>query len=93
MRKPILGAALLGLLMPFGPVLAQSDFPGKWKKGFQPDIARALAKHQIRGCGNFRYKQNGSNSDLFLVECSKDGKSWTAYHVNVADRKVDGPLK
>jgi hypothetical protein len=92
MRKPILGAALAGLLIPAGPPLAQPGNAGAWQKGFHPGIARALAKQQIRGCGTFRYQGQDGNPDVFRVECSKDGKGWTAYRVNVTERTVEGPL-
>ena len=92
MRKPIIGAALLGLLSPAFTVLAQSDYPDQWQEGFHPGISRALAKHQIRGCTHLRYKESSSQNGLFRVECSKDGKAWKAYRVDVSSRAVEGPL-
>jgi hypothetical protein len=92
MRKPIIGAALLGLLAPPSTALAQSDYPENWQEGFHPGISRALAKHQIRGCAHLRYKENTKQSGVFRVECSKDGKAWQAYRVDVSSRAVEGPL-
>lgn len=92
MRKPIIGAALLGLLAPPSTVLAQSEFPDKWQEGFHPGISRALAKHQIRGCAHLRYKESTNQSGMYRVECSQDGKAWKAYRVDVSNRAVEGPL-
>lgn len=94
MRKPIIGAALLGLLTPPGIAFAQSDYPGEWQEGFHAGISRALAKHQVRGCTQIRYKEHTSQSGTFLVECSEEGnEDWTAYRVNVSERAVEGPLE
>lgn len=93
MRKPIIGAALLGLLTPPGIAFAQSDFSGEWQEGFHAGISRALAKHQIRGCTQIRYKEHRSQSGTFLVKCSGEGEDdWTAYRVQVTERAVEGPL-
>lgn len=88
MRKAITGAALIGLLALAGTSTAQSEFPGKWQQGFHAGISKALAKHQIRGCPELRYKESKSQSGVFMVECSEDGKDWTAYRVNVSSLKV-----
>ena len=92
MRTPILGTALLSLLVPAVVAAAQADYPDTWQEGFHPGISRALAKHQIRGCAHLRYKENTKQSGVFRVECSKDGKAWKAYRVNVSSRAVKGPL-
>ena len=94
MRNSIIGATLLGLLISSGTALGQSEYASEWTEGFHAGISRALAKHQIRGCTQIRYKAHQGKAGAYLVECSEEGADkWTAYRVNVSELAVEGPLE
>ncbi len=72
-------------------------YPGGWHTDFHVGISRALAKNNIRGCGEFKYKPSADNVSWdtsvgeFLVRCTADGKRWVAYLVWAGIDDVMGP--
>ena len=70
-------------------------YPGGWHTDFHVEISRALAKNNIRGCGEFKYKPSTDNvnKDIgeFLVRCTADGKTWVSYLVWAGIDNVMGP--
>lgn len=65
----------------------------EWSSSFNVGITRALAKNNIKGCGDYKYKRSIQNEGEYLVHCSVDGFNWTAYLVWVPIEKVMGPYK
>lgn len=68
-------------------------YPGPWHDDFNMGITKALAKNQISGCGEYKYRPHKSASNEYLVYCTRDGSHWTAYLVWDLIGKVMGPYK
>jgi hypothetical protein len=61
-----------------------------------PEVAIALAKNSVRGCGEFYQKENAEYPGEFAVACNRmpDGSgraAWVAYQVWIPSEKVLGP--
>ncbi len=59
----------------------QEFYPPPWHSEFNLGITRALIKNKVRGCGEYHYRSRYDWDQEYLVYCSRDGKSWTAYLV------------
>ena len=66
-------------------------YPGKWKTDPQIKIQRTLVKNGVTGCGYMAYKPRYNFDNEFLVYCSMDYKTWTAYIVWDVLEKLEGP--
>ena len=76
-------------------------YPGPWVEQRSPAIDRVLNDHNVPGCANRVYRpSNVSRGPLdprgdFLVYCSADGASWTAYVASpglARDSSLTGPF-
>ena len=59
-----------------------------WSSSFNLDIAKTLAANNIRGCGEFRFRENMTDKTDFIVKCNADGKNWVQYRVSTSKNKV-----
>lgn len=50
-----------------------------------------LAKNHVRGCGEFYQKPAADAPYEYVVACTRDGETWTAWLVWPASEKVLGP--
>lgn len=57
------------------------DPPDGYSDEFNKDIAGALLKNGIRGCGYLVWKSNQNSNGEYLIFCSRDGDSWRPYTV------------
>jgi hypothetical protein len=76
-------------------------FPDPWVETRSAPIDRVLTDHNVRGCETMVYRPSEmSNGPLdprgeFLVYCSPDGTTWTAYIAVpglARERNLTGPL-
>ncbi|MBB6561985.1 hypothetical protein HNP48_004687 [Acidovorax soli] len=72
---------------------SNSEYPGPWKDDLNVDISRAFVAKQIRGCGEYRYKESRATRTEYLVHCTRDGKNWVAYLVWTRTGAITGPFK
>jgi hypothetical protein len=54
-------------------------------------ISRTLAAKNVRGCGQYKYRESSKNRGEYLVHCTSDGKNWTAYLVWPNISEITGP--
>lgn len=66
-------------------------YPGPWSSEFKLEIARTLAKNQVRGCGEFYYRAASGGSNEYLVYCTRDGNVWSSYLAFTSAETVMGP--
>lgn len=72
----------------------QEAYPGAWKSDFNLTITKILASKNIRGCGEYYYKQSKDKRDhQYLVKCTSDGSNFLYYHVWTLIKKVHGPFR
>lgn len=58
------------------------DPPTGFSDDFHKDIAIALSKNGVKGCGYLVWKKNPKyKSGEYLVYCSRDGENWRPYTV------------
>ncbi len=57
------------------------------------DISRTLVKNNVGGCGQYMFRASAFDRDEYMVHCSRDGSTWTAYIVWPSINKVQGPLQ
>lgn len=82
------------LISIFNNAVAGPNYESSWHEDFHLEISKTLAKNNIRDCGQYKYKTNLDYPNKeFLVFCTKDGSSWTAYQVWTLIGKVEGPFK
>jgi hypothetical protein len=67
------------------------DYPGSWRTDAPASIVRTLASNNVKGCGEFAYRQRANGSQEYLVYCTRDGTSWAAWLAWTASNKVQGP--
>mgnify|MGYP007022264338 CR=1 FL=1 len=67
-------------------------YPGPWVSDVDLAITRALIRNNVSGCGQYKYRSSSQNSGEYLVYCSRDGETWTAYIVWPNVEKAMGPL-
>jgi hypothetical protein len=67
------------------------DFPTPWRRDANPELIRTLAKNGVKGCGDFAWKSRPSQSSEYLVYCTRDGRTWSAWLAWTAAEKVMGP--
>ncbi|MCH5490484.1 hypothetical protein [Pseudomonas syringae] len=86
---------LLACLLMTGRAMAEADlseqYPGPWLEKFDQRISKTLAVNGIRGCGQYKFKEDAKQSKSYIVYCSRDGENWLAYIVWAASEKVMGP--
>lgn len=70
-----------------------SEYRGPWIEEFNPQITKALIAKQIRGCGEYKYRENARHHSEYLVHCTADGKNWVAYLVWPKIKEVEGPFR
>ena len=70
-----------------------AQYPGPWRNEFNLEMARALVKNHVRGCGEYQYRHAAASSNEFLLYCSRDGVAWSAYLLWLPSGEVMGPLK
>lgn len=75
------------------PVSMAERFPGPWRTEPNIDVGRALAGSGVRGCGEYKYRASTTTGGEFLVHCSADGVSWSAYFVYIHSGKAMGPYE
>lgn len=68
-------------------------YPAPWRDDSHLEISKSLAWNKVRGCGEFKYRASRQDKDEYLVYCTADGSTWTAYLVWSAIHKVMGPLQ
>lgn len=78
------------LSLPVSAAMAQ-DYPAPWKRDAVPALTRTLAKNGVRGCGDFAWRQRADGSSEYLVYCTRDGRTWSAWLAWTASEKVQGP--
>lgn len=66
-------------------------YPGPWREDFNLGITKALASKDIRGCGQYKYRESRNDKGEYLVHCTRDGNNWTAYLVWANTGSVTGP--
>lgn len=84
----------------FGCDMAPDErYPGPWVEEASPAIMRVLNQHGVRGCENLAYRPSNISDGPrdprgeFLVYCSSDRVTWTAWIVLpalAADRNLMG---
>ena len=67
-------------------------YPLPWRSDFDLPIARSLGKNGVTGCGEFQYRESSQHSREYLVYCTRDGSTWTAYLVWSSTEKIIGPM-
>jgi hypothetical protein len=87
--------AVLALSACSPPATNEEMWAGRWTEP-TPDVMRALAAKDIRGCGEFYQKANTSSNGDYAVACSRmpDGSgraAWVGYEVFVHSGEVLGP--
>lgn len=87
MQRILLSACLLAFAAP----AHAADYLGSWQSG-RPEVAKALIKGGARGCGEFYQKPHKSFTNEWLVACSRDGKTFTAYRVWPNIGRAQGPV-
>jgi hypothetical protein len=88
----LLTAIAMGACEGEKPIAAQ--FPGPWRDDLKPEIIRTLVAHQARGCGEFHWRAKDGRTDEFaeyLVYCTRDRVSWTAWLVWPGSGRASGP--
>lgn len=66
-------------------------YPGPWREDFNMGITKALASKEVRGCGQYKYRESRNDRGEYLVYCTRDGNNWTAYLVWENTGDVTGP--
>ncbi|MGY6127027.1 hypothetical protein ACW9YV_16505 (plasmid) [Paraburkholderia strydomiana] len=74
-------------------VTVAERYPAPWHDDFNLEISKSLAWNKVQGCGEFKYRASSRDKDEYLVYCTANGSTWTAYLVWTAIHKVTGPLK
>jgi hypothetical protein len=74
------------------PADVAAAYPGPWRGDQHAVITSALAKKQVQGCGQFRYKQRPDAGKEFLVNCTT-GSRKDHYFVWPGSEAVMGPRK
>lgn len=94
----LVGSWIGGFLKPPSKVIPdrklgmEALYPPPWRSDFDLPIARSLSKHGVTGCGEFQYRESSQHSREYMVYCTRDGNTWTAYLVWSGAEKVMGPL-
>lgn len=87
--------SLVGLLI-LVPSTSQAQplaerYESAWRTDFHTGITQALIANNVRGCGEYKYRESRKDRGEYLVYCTRDGKMWTAYLVWASIKKVMGP--
>ena len=97
--KAFIGLVLIGLFFWFlypnrersRELPLAERYPAPWREDFHVGISKALASKEIRGCGQYKYRESSKDRNEFLVHCTGDGKFWVAYFVWPTTGGVMGP--
>lgn len=66
-------------------------YPKPWRENFNLEITRSLSNKNIRGCGQYKFRESSKDKGEYLVYCSRDGRNWLAYIVWPNINNVMGP--
>lgn len=72
------------------PKSLAEEFPGDWQEP-SAEVARTLVQNQVTGCGEFYQKPAANYSGEYMVACTRDGQTWTAWRVWTGSNDVLGP--
>jgi hypothetical protein len=72
------------------PKSLAEEFPGEWQEP-TGDVMRTLAQNGVKGCGEFYQKRAAEYSTEYMVACTRDGDTWTAWRVWTSSNDVLGP--
>lgn len=75
------------------PTGFETIYPPPWKEETNAGITAALAKNNIKECGQARHRRRSGGADEYLVQCTKDGSKWDTYFVWPQTQAVKGPIK
>lgn len=69
-------------------------YPGPWQSGEHARISKVLAASNATGCDTLYWRtyHNEPGTD-YLVYCTQDGKTWTAWLVWTSIKKAMGPTE
>ena len=70
---------------------AEDRYSGTWSDELDSSITQTLSHNNVSDCGKYRYQKSVHDPSDYLVTCTSDGKTWTAYHVNTDVGVVTGP--
>lgn len=89
-------ASLIGFLVAIipSPSHAQSlaeRYESTWRTDFHTGITQALIANNVRGCGEYQYRESRTDKGEYLVYYTQEGKTWTAYLVWASIKKILGP--
>lgn len=65
-------------------------YGGAWSD-VDGDVAGTLARNAVHGCGEAYQRASTRDQDEYLVYCTGDGATWTAYLVWPKANRVLGP--
>jgi hypothetical protein len=69
------------------------QYPGTWSDAANKSLSMALAKNGARDCGEYYYRKAATGGGEFLVYCTPNGRTWSAYLVWLPSGNVMGPYK
>jgi len=69
----------------------QTSYENDWRNDYNKALIVTLTKNNVRGCGDYKYKQHIKGSSEYVVYCSRDGKKWLMYQVWPKINSVLGP--
>ncbi|MFZ3585570.1 hypothetical protein ACOI1H_26245, partial [Loktanella sp. DJP18] len=69
------------------------EYFGAWRSDAPTNLVQTLISNNVRGCGEFHYKPSSQNSGEYLVYCTPDGHTWTAYLVWPNVHRISGPAE
>lgn len=77
-------------------VSVNERYPMPWKEVTGKEminIGRVMVKNNLTGCGEYYVRPAKEITDDYLVSCSRDGKQWDFFILNVTVNTVVGPFK
>lgn len=69
------------------------EYDERWRSDAPRKIVQTLTSNNVRGCGEFHYRPSAKNSGEYLVYCTSDGRTWSAYLVWPDVDRISGPAK
>ena len=70
---------------------ASVDYVDPWKRDTHMDLEKTLRAAQVEHCNVMAYRSHRHQAGEYLVYCSDDGRSWTAWSASTGAQKVRGP--
>ena len=83
--------ALASLITCVSLAWAEDRYSGTWSDDLDGSITKTLSRNNVSDCGKYRYQKSVDDPSDYLVSCTSDGETWTAYHVNTDVGVVTGP--